>query len=328
MFLPGLSNGKKGFVMSYTLYIVVPCYNEQEVLPISAPVLLKKLTSFIEAGRASADSGILFVDDGSKDETWSIIRSLNEKDPHFHGISLAHNAGEQNAYLAGMFSAMQQADVVITTDCDLQDDVNAMDGMLDEYEKGSEIVYGVRSRREKETAIHKNNAGLFYKLMKACGSELPPEHSQYRLMSKRAVEMLMDYGEVNLFIPALVPTIGLKSATVSHLRTGRVAGKTNYSVIKLIRLAVEAVTSFSAAPMLLISLFCVLCGLLTLVSLIAMIVVSVKTGTFHVPLCILAAVFFVGTGLAGGMRVLGEYLFKNYIETKHRPRYHIAEKTD
>lgn len=314
--------------MSYTLYIVVPCYNEQEVLPISAPVLLEKLTGFIEAGRASADSGILFVDDGSKDETWNIIRSLNEKNPHFHGISLAHNAGEQNAYLAGMFTAIQQADVVITTDCDLQDDVKAMDRMLDEYEKGSEIVYGVRNRREKETAIHKNNAGMFYKLMKACGSELPPEHSQYRLMSKRAVEILKDYGEVNLFLPALVPTIGLKSATVAHLRTARAAGKSNYSVKKLIRLAIEAVTSFSAAPLGLITLFTVLCSMLTLASLVAMIVASVRAGAFNVPLCVLAAVFFVGAGLAGGMRILGEYLFKNYMETKRRPRYHIADTTD
>ena len=314
--------------MSYTLYIVVPCYNEQEVLPISAPALLKKLKGFISAGRASSDSGILFVNDGSRDRTWEIINRLHESDPCIHGISLAHNAGEQNAYLAGMFTAVQKADVVITIDCDLQDDINAMDGMLDEYEKGCEIVYGVRNRREKETAIHKNNAGLFYKLMKACGSELPPEHSQYRLMSKRAVEMLMDYGEVNMFIPALVPTIGLKSATVSHLRTERAAGKTHYSVMKLIRLAILAVTSFSSAPLLFITLFCALCCLLTLISLITMIVVSGRTGMFHIPLCILTAVFFIGAGLAGGMRILGEYLFKNYMETKHRPRYHIAEKTD
>ena len=314
--------------MSYTLYIVVPCYNEQDVLPVSAPVFRRKLTGFIESGRVTPDSGILFVDDGSGDETWNIICSLHEMDSHIHGISLAHNAGEQNAYLAGMLTAAQKADVVITTDCDLQDDVNAMNGMLDEYEKGCEIVYGVRNKREKETAIHKNNAGIFYKLMKACGSELPPEHSQYRLMSKRAIGMLADYGEVNLFLPALVPTIGLKSATVSHLRTERAAGKTNYSVMKLIRLAIVAVTSFSAAPLLLITLFCALCGLLTLVSLIALIVVSVRAGAFNIPLCVLTAVFFIGAGLAGGMRILGEYLFKNYMESKHRPRYHIAEKTD
>ena len=314
--------------MPYKLYIVVPCYNEQEVLPVSAPALLEKLNSFIAAGRVSPDSGILFVNDGSRDRTWEIITRLHESEPRVHGISLAHNAGEQNAYLAGMFTAIEKADVVITTDCDLQDDINAMDDMLTEYENGCEIVYGVRSRRDKETAIHKSNAGTFYKLMKACGSELPPEHSQYRLMSKRAVEMLADYGEVNLFLPALVPTIGLKSATVFHLRTERAAGKTNYSVMKLIRLAIVAVTSFSAAPLLLITLFCALCGLLTLVSLIAMIVVSVRRGAFDIPLCTLTAVFFIGTGLAGGMRILGEYLFKNYMESKHRPRYHIAESTD
>ena len=314
--------------MADTLYIVVPCYNEQEVLPISAPALLEKLESFISSGRVSADSGVLFVDDGSRDRTWEIIREFHQKSPRVHGISLAHNAGEQNANLAGMFTAIKTADVVITSDCDLQDDINAMDKMLEEYEKGCEIVYGVRSRREKETFFHRNNAGMFYKLMTACGSELPPEHSQYRLMSKRAVEMLADYGEVNLFLPALVPTIGLKSATVSHLRTERAAGETHYPLKKLIRLSIEAVTSFSSAPLLFLTLFAALCGVLSLAALIAMIAASVRAGAFNVPLCVLAAVFFVGAGLSGGMRILGEYLFKNYMETKRRPRYHIAETTD
>ena len=251
-----------------------------------------------------------------------------KKKPRFHGISLAHNTGEQNAYLAGMLTAVQRADVIISTDCDLQDDINAMDRMLDEYENGCEIVYGVRSRREKETFFHRNNAGMFYKLMTACGSELPPEHSQYRLMSKRAVQMLADYGEVNLFLPALVPTIGLKSATVAHLRTERAAGETHYPLKKLIRLSIEAITSFSSAPLLFLALFAALCCVLALASLVAMIVASVRAGAFNVPLCVLAAVFFVGAGLAGGMRILGEYLFKNYMETKRRPRYHIAETTD
>lgn len=311
--------------MAYTLYIVVPCYNEQEVLPISAPKLAQKLNGFIASGRAADKSRILFVNDGSKDETWNIINDMVEKYPCVSGISLAHNAGEQNAYLAGMFTAVKYADVVITTDCDLQDDINAMDKMLTEYENGNEIVYGVRSRREKENFLHRGNAGAFYKLMKLCGSELPEEHSQYRLMSKRAVEMLADYGEVNLFLPALVPTIGLKSTTVAHTRTERAAGKTNYSVKKLVRLAIEAVTSFSSAPLALITLFFFLCAAGTLASLIALIAASLKNGAFNVPLCILASVFFVGTGLAGGMRVIGEYICKTYTETKHRPRYHIAD---
>ena len=314
--------------MADILYIVVPCYNEQSVLPISAPALMQKLEDYISSGRVSPESSILFVNDGSQDETWNRIRDLHKKNLRFKGISLSHNAGEQNAYLAGMFAAVQTADVVITTDCDLQDDINAMDGMLDAYEKGNEIVYGVRNIREKESFLHRNNAGLFYRLMSVCGSELPPEHSQYRLMSKRAIEMLADYGEVNLFIPALVPMLGLKSATVYYRRTERAAGKTNYSVKKLIRLAVMAVTSFSAAPLILITLFAVLCGVLSIISLIALIVFSVKDGAFNVLMCVLTAVFFVGAGLAVGMRILGEYLFKNYMETKHRPRYHIADTTD
>lgn len=314
--------------MAKRLYIVVPCFNEQEVLPISAPKLLEKLYSFISSGRVSDESRILFVNDGSKDGTWDLIGGLHQSDEHVSGISLAHNSGEQNAYLAGMFTAVKHADVVITTDCDLQDDINAMDEMLDRFEEGYEIVYGVRSKREKESFWHRNNAGMFYKLMRLCGSELPDEHSQYRLMSKRAVEMLADYKEVNMFLPALVPTIGLKSTTVSHMRTERAAGKTNYSVKKLIKLAIEAVTSFSAAPLALITLFCLLCCIGTLSSVIALIAVSVKNGAFDVSLCILASVFFASAGLSGGMRVLGEYICKNYTETKHRPRFHIAESTE
>lgn len=314
--------------MKPVLYIVVPCYNEHEVLPVSAPRLLGKLTDFISSGRVSEESRILFVNDGSKDETWSIIEELNKKDNRCCGISLAHNSGEQNAYLAGMFTAIKKADVVITTDCDLQDDINAMDEMLTAFEDGNEIVYGVRSRREKENFIHRGNAGMFYKIMKLCGSELPEEHSQYRLMSKRAVEMLDDYKEVNLFLPALIPTIGLKNTTVEHVRTERAAGQTNYSVAKLIKLAVEAVTSFSSAPLFFITLFCVLCGLCFAASFIAFIVKSVMAASFDMPLCILSAVFFTGTGLAGGMRILGEYICKNYTESKHRPRYHIDRTTD
>ena len=310
--------------MAYTLFIVVPCYNEREVLPISVPEIVRKLNGFIAEGRVTVQSRLLFVNDGSKDETWEIIKEAHDKYPCVTGISLAHNAGEQNAYLAGLFTAVKYADAVITTDCDLQDDINAMDEMLDAFENGKEIVYGVRSRREKESFLYRRNAGLFYKLMKLCGSELPEEHSQYRLMSKQAIEMLSDYGETNIFLPALIPTIGLKSTTVAHKRTERAAGKTNYSTRKLIKLAVEAITSFSSAPLMLITLFFFVCALGMLGSLIALIAEAAKNNVFDVQLCILFSVLFVGTGVSGGLRVLGEYICKNYTETKHRPRYHIA----
>lgn len=311
--------------MADILWIVVPCYNEHEVLPVSAPALLEKLTGWIEAGRVSPESRILFVNDGSKDSTWEIIAGLHQQDAHFCGVSLAHNAGEQNAYLAGMLTAAERADVVITVDCDLQDDVNAMDEMLDRYEEGNEIVYGVRKKRVHEGRIHCNNAGLFYKLMKLCGTELVEEHSQYRLMSKRAIGMLAQYGEVNLFLPALVPLIGLKHTVVEHERWERTAGKSKYSVMKLFRLAVEAVTSFSSAPLALITLFTLFCGVLFIACLIGLIVFSVKNGRFDVSLAVLTSVWLIAAGLAASVRIIGEYVCKTYTETKKRPRYHIEE---
>ena len=311
--------------MVYTIWIVVPCYNEHEALPLSAPVLLQKLNGWIAAGRVSPESRILFVNDGSTDGTWELIEGLHRQDRRFCGVSLSHNAGEQNAYLAGLFTAAEHADAVITVDCDLQDDVSAMDEMLDRYEEGNEIVYGVRKKRVHEGRVHRNNAGLFYKLMKLCGTELVEEHSQYRLMSRRAVGMLAQYGEVNLFLPALVPLIGLKHTVVEHERWERAAGKTHYSVRKLTKLAAEAVTSFSAAPLALITLFALFCGLLFAVSLIGTIVVSIRNGHFDVPLAVLSSVWLIAAGLAASVRIVGEYVCKNYMETKKRPRYHIDQ---
>ena len=309
--------------MPKILWIVVPCYNEHEVLPVSAPALMNKLDGFISAGRVSPDSRILFVNDGSRDGTWDIITALHEQNGHFCGISLAHNSGEQNAYLAGMFTAVKYADVIITTDCDLQDDINAMDEMLDRFDEGNEIVYGVRKKRVHEGVIHRNNAGLFYKLMKLCGTELVGEHSQYRLMSRRAVEMLSQYGEVNMFIPALVPLIGLKNTTVEHERMERAAGKSNYSFAKLVKLSVEAVTSFSSAPLALITLFTVFSVVLSAVCLVGLVIASVDNGAFSMPWAVLASVWMIAAGLGASVRIIGEYICKNYIETKKRPRYII-----
>lgn len=308
------------------LWVVVPCFNEHEILPASARVLLRKLKGWIEAGRVLPDSRILFVDDGSTDGTWEIIEGLHGKDSHCCGVSLAHNAGEQNAYLAGLFTATEYADVVITVDCDLQDDVNAMDEMLDRYEEGNEIVYGVRKKRIHEGRLHRRNAWLFYKLMRLCGTELVEEHSQFRLMSKRAVEMLSLYGEVNMFLPALVPLLGLKHTVVEHERWERTEGKSHYSIRKLMKLATEAVTSFSAAPLALITLFTLLCSALFAACCIALIVVSVKNGRFDVPLAVLTSVWLIGAGIGASVRIIGEYVCKNYIETKKRPRYHIEKK--
>ncbi len=308
-------------------YFVIPCYNEEAVLPISAPVLKAKLLALRDAGRISADSRILFVDDGSADRTWEIVTSLHGKDPVFEGVKLSHNAGEQNAYLAGMTQAIKKADVVVTADCDLQDDIAAVDEMLDRFDEGYEIVYGVRRRRDEDPFLQRLTSETFYRLMRLLGTELIREHSQYRLMSRRAVSLLLSYGEVNLFLPALVPKIGLKHTVVEHDRHVRAAGESNYNFIKLFRLAVEGVTSFSDAPL----AFATLCAggsfILFVVSLVFLILRSVQGAAFRTDLALLTSFWFVAGLLFCTLRILGEYLYKTYMETKKRPRFHVETTT-
>ncbi len=308
-------------------YFVIPCYNEEAVLPISAPVLKAKLLALRDAGRISADSRILFVDDGSADRTWEIVTSLHGEDPVFEGVKLSHNAGEQNAYLAGMTQAIKQADVVVTADCDLQDDIAAVDEMLDRFDEGYEIVYGVRRRRDEDPFLQRLTSETFYRLMRLLGTELIREHSQYRLMSRRAVSLLLSYGEVNLFLPALVPKIGLKHTVVEHDRHVRAAGESNYNFIKLFRLAVEGVTSFSDAPL----AFATLCAggsfILFVVSLVFLILRSVQGAAFRTDLALLTSFWFVAGLLFCTLRILGEYLYKTYMETKKRPRFHVETTT-
>lgn len=308
-------------------YFVIPCYNEEAVLPISAPVLKAKLLALRDAGRISADSRILFVDDGSADRTWEIVTSLHGEDPVFEGVKLSHNAGEQNAYLAGMTQAIKKADVVVTADCDLQDDIAAVDEMLDRFDEGYEIVYGVRRRRDEDPFLQRLTSETFYRLMRLLGTELIREHSQYRLMSRRAVSLLLSYGEVNLFLPALVPKIGLKHTVVEHDRHVRAAGESNYNFIKLFRLAVEGVTSFSDAPL----AFATLCAggsfILFVVSLVFLILRSVQGAAFRTDLALLTSFWFVAGLLFCTLRILGEYLYKTYMETKKRPRFHVETTT-
>lgn len=309
------------------LFFVIPCYNEEAVLPISAPVLQQKLLALREAGRVSGESRILFVDDGSSDRTWEIITALHGSDPVFEGVKLSHNAGEQNAYLAGMTQAIKKADVVVTADCDLQDDIDAVDEMLSRFEEGYEIVYGVRRRRDEDPFLQRLTSGMFYRLMRLLGTELIREHSQFRLMSRRAVSLLLSYGEVNLFLPALVPKIGLKHTVVEHDRHVRAAGESNYNFSKLFRLAVEGVTSFSDAP-LSFSTFCAGGSfVLFLVSLVFLIVRSVQADAFRTDLALLTSFWFVAGLLFVVLRILGEYLYKTYLETKKRPRFHVETTT-
>lgn len=319
--------GLKRNLMVPVLYFVIPCYNEEAVLPLSAPVLREKLRTLTAAGRIAAESRVLFVDDGSSDHTWEIITALHAEDPAFAGVKLSHNAGEQNAYLAGMREAIRRADVVVTADCDLQDDIAAVDEMLTRFEAGYEIVYGVRRRREEDPLSQRCTSALFYRLMRGIGTELVPEHSQYRLMSRRAVSLLMDYGEVNLFLPALVPKLGLKHTVVAHDRHSRAAGKSNYNFIKLLRLAIEAVTSFSSVPLAITTGSAVFSFICFLVSLIFLILRSAAAEALRTDLLLLASFWFTAALLFVSLRVLGEYLYKTYMETKKRPRYHIETST-
>lgn len=310
--------------MCETLYLVIPCFNEEDVLPESARRLDTKIKSLIERGLVSSRSKILFVNDGSTDKTWDIIKQLHSENKIFLAISLAHNSGEQNAYLAGMMTAKEAADVVITTDADLQDDIDAIDKMVDEYYKGNDIVYGVRASRKNESLFKRFSANTFYRIMKAMGTALIPNHSQYRLMSRRAMDALSGYGEVNLFLPALIPLLGFKNSIVYHERTQRVAGKSKYSVNRLFSLAVQAITSFSLKPIHFVSTAGIL-FLLVGVEIISVGIVRAITGNVDGWLWVLASVWAVGGMVLIAIGIIGEYVGKTYFETKQRPRYSVSE---
>ena len=313
--------------MPPTVYFVIPCYNEEAVLPISAPVVRQKLADLAEAGGISYESRVLFVDDGSSDRTWELISALSAEDPVFTGVKLSHNAGEQNAYFAGMTAAVKHADAVVTMDCDLQDDINAVDEMIARFSEGYEIVYGVRQKRDEDPLSQRITSGAFYVLMRKLGTELVPEHSQFRLMSRRAVRMLTEYGEVNLFLPALVPKLGLKHTVVLHDRHARAAGKSNYTPAKLFRLAAEAVTSFSPAPLYAVTAAAALSALLFLASAVCTAVFSVRAGALSLPWLLLSSLWLVACLVFGSLRILGEYAYKTYMETKKRPRFQIETVT-
>lgn len=311
--------------MDNTLYIVIPCYNEQEILRNSAEVLLSKLNALKEQKMISADSRILFVNDGSKDTTWEIIEDLCNSDPAFAGISLAHNRGHQNALLAGMMVAKEHADMIISMDADLQDDVNAVDEMISKYNEGCDIVYGVRSKREKDTFFKRFTAESFYKVMSLLGAETVYNHADYRLMSKRALEALAQYKEVNLFLRGIVPMLGFKTDRVYYERGERLAGESKYPLKKMLSFAWEGITSLSTTPIKLIAL----AGVFLIVFSIFMVIYSLVRH-FMGDTIVGWTSMFISLWMIGGMILLsigivGEYIGKIYLETKARPRY-IIEK--
>lgn len=309
------------------LYIVIPCYNEQEVLPITAPMFLNKLHELAEKKLVSENSRILFVNDGSSDGTWDIIRALAASDEHYIGISQSRNRGHQNAVLAGIMEAKDHCDISISIDCDGQDDINAMDNMVRAYLDGCDIVYGVRNDRETDSLFKRTTAQGFYKFLSAMGADIVYNHADYRLISARALHELAKFKEVNLFLRGMVPLVGFKSTSVEYKRAERIAGKSKYPLRKMLALAGDGITSLSIKPLRLIMSFGVIVALLSFVGVIWAIVSALAGRAVAGWASMTCIICFVSGVQLICMGIIGEYIGKIYMETKHRPRYIISERT-
>lgn len=309
------------------LYIVIPCYNEQEVLPITAPMFLQKINDLAAAGKISPDSRVLFVNDGSKDRTWEIINELAASDAHYVGICQSRNRGHQNAVLAGLMEAKSRCDITISIDCDGQDDINAMDGMVDAYRDGCDVVYGVRSKRETDTFFKRFTAESFYKLLNAMGAEVVFNHADYRLMSARVLEEFAKFKEVNLFLRGMVPLVGFKSEVVTYERHERLAGESHYPLSKMLALAFDGITSLSNKPIRLITGSGIFVSLISFIGVIWAIVCAAMGSSVAGWASIVCIVCFMSGVQLVCLGVIGEYIGKIYMETKARPRYIISERT-
>ena len=310
-----------------TLFIVIPCYNEEEVLPITAPMFLNKLLSLVHEGKIADASRIMFVNDGSRDRTWEIISELSRSDEHYIGISQSRNRGHQNAVLAGLMEARGKCDITISVDCDGQDDINAMDKMVDAYADGCEVVSGVRSSRETDTFFKRSTAQGFYKFLSLMGAEVVYNHADYRLISARALDALSEFHEVNLFLRGMVPLVGFKSTSVEYSRSERIAGESKYPLKKMIALAVDGITSLSVKPLRMIMSFGLTVALISFIGVIWAIVAAICGDTVAGWASTTCIVCFVGGVQLICMGIIGEYVGKIYMETKARPRYIISAKT-
>lgn len=314
--------------MKPILYLVVPCYNEEEVLPITAPIFTEKLQSLIKQEKISSSSKVLFVNDGSRDKTWEIISSLSEENSLIEGISLSRNRGHQNALLAGLMEAKEKSEITISIDCDGQDDINAVDKMVEEYLSGADVVYGVRSSRKKDSFFKRTTAQGFYKFMNRMGAEVVYNHADYRLLSKRVLEGLGEFNEVNLFLRGMIPLVGFKSTSVYYERTERMAGKSKYPLKKMLSLAFDGITSLSVKPIRMITALGFCFALLALVGIIYSVVIALvgqsEAGWSSIVsiICLVSGVQLLSLG------IIGEYIGKIYLETKKRPKYIIAERTE
>ncbi len=309
------------------LWIVIPCYNEQEVLPITAPRFLEELERLIAKGKVADSSRILFVNDGSKDATWYLIGKLAEGNPHFIGISQSRNRGHQNAVLAGLMEAKDQCDVTISIDCDGQDDPEAMEAMIDAYHEGCEIVYGVRSNRASDTWFKRTSAQSFYKVLNRMGVETVYNHADYRLVSARVLKHFADYQEVNIFLRGMFPLVGFKSTSVYYERHERLAGKSHYPLRRMIALAVDGITSLSIEPIHIIARAGLVFSLLGLLGILWAVVRWLSGHTVAGWASLMVVQFLLGGVIVLSLGVIGEYVGKTYLETKRRPRYIISEKT-
>ena len=309
------------------LIIVIPCYNEQEVLPITAPQFLAKINQLASEGLISGDSRVMFVNDGSKDDTWNIIQQLADQDEHYIGIAQSRNRGHQNAVLAGLMEAKDMCDITISIDCDGQDDINAMDEMVKAYLEGCEIVYGVRSKRDTDTFFKRFTAESFYKLLNSMGAEVVFNHADYRLISSRSLQELAKFKEVNIFLRGMVPLVGFKSTSVYYERSERAAGKSHYPLSKMLALAFDGITSLSIKPIKMIIGMGVIVAFISFIGIIWAVVEAILGKTVMgwasttCIICFLSGVQLISVG------VIGEYIGKIYMEVKQRPRYIISDRT-
>lgn len=310
------------------LYLVIPCYNEEAVLHETAKQLLEKMNSMFDRGMISRESKIMFVNDGSRDKTWEIIQELHESNPIYSGVKLSRNKGHQNALLAGLMTAKEKADMTISLDADLQDDVDVIDKMVEKYYEGNDVVYGVRSARDTDTFFKKFTAEGFYKIMQAMGVEIVFNHADYRLMSKRALEGLSEFREVNLFLRGIVPLIGYKSDIVTYERHERFAGESKYPLKKMLAFATDGITSFSIKPIRMITTCGFLIFAVSILMLLYFLVVHFMGKTVHGWTSTIVSIWAIGGLQLLAIGIVGEYIGKIYLETKARPKYIIETVLD
>lgn len=309
------------------LWMVIPCYNEEAVLPKTAPMFLAELNQMVADGQISDESRILFVNDGSSDDTWKLIQAFSKQDRHYIGIAQSRNRGHQNAVLAGLMEAMDHCDITISIDCDGQDDIHAMEEMVKQYHEGSDIVYGVRNNRDTDSWFKRTTAQSYYKLLNRMDVEVVYNHADYRLVSSKVLHHFADFHEVNLFLRGMFPLVGFRSTCVYYKREERIAGKSHYPLSKMLHLAFDGITSLSIKPIQMIAgagLFISIVGFIGIIWVIIRALMGYTIAGWASMICVVA---FLGGVQLLSLGVIGTYVGKTYMETKHRPRYIISERT-